>query len=97
MRAIEMPQMPHNGRLHMITEKFVSIYADSADEESQTKEELVNEIKQLQKTLITYHNDRNHLIDTLKQSRRYQRFLWKCAPAVRDIQCYSLLLAKCSR
>ena len=91
MRAIEMPQMPHNGRLHRITEKF-TIVADSADEESQKKEELVNEIIQLQKTLITYHNDRNHLIDTLKQSRRYQRFLWKCAPTVRDLHCDSLLL-----
>jgi len=54
-----------------------------ADEESRKKEELVNEIKRLQKTLVTYHNDKNHLIDVLKQSRRYQEFLFKFAPEVR--------------
>ncbi|CAF1242614.1 unnamed protein product [Rotaria sp. Silwood1] len=50
------------------------------DEESRKKDELVNEIKRLQKTLISYHNDKNHLTDTLKQSRRYQQFLFKFAP-----------------
>ncbi|CAF3594154.1 unnamed protein product, partial [Rotaria sp. Silwood2] len=50
------------------------------DEESRKKDELVNEIKRLQKTLISYHNDQNHLTDILKQSRRYQQFLFKFAP-----------------
>jgi hypothetical protein len=55
----------------------------SADEESQKKEELVNEIKRLEKILINYHNDQNHLIDILKQLQRYQQFLFKFAPKVR--------------
>jgi hypothetical protein len=55
----------------------------SADEESQKKEELVNEIKRLEKILINYHNDQNHLIDILKQLQRYQQFLFKFAPEVR--------------
>ncbi|CAF3574792.1 unnamed protein product [Rotaria sordida] len=50
------------------------------DEESRKKDELVNEIKRLQKTLISYRNDQNHLTDILKQSRRYQQFLFKFAP-----------------
>ncbi|CAF0938090.1 unnamed protein product [Rotaria sordida] len=59
------------------------------DEESRKKDELVNEIKRLQKTLISYRNDQNHLTDILKQSRRYQQFLFKFAP-----QNYSLYFTK---
>ena len=54
-----------------------------AEEESRKKEQLVNEIKRLQKVLATYRNDQNHLVDVLKQSRRYQQFLFKFAPQVR--------------
>ncbi len=61
--------------------RYSSIFR--ADEESRKNEELSNEIKRLQKILITHHNDQNHLIDTLKQSRRYQQFLFKFAPEVR--------------
>ncbi|CAF4216132.1 unnamed protein product [Rotaria magnacalcarata] len=50
------------------------------EEESRKKDELINEIKRLQKTLVSYHNDHNHLTDILKQSRRYQQFLFKFAP-----------------
>ncbi|CAF0902705.1 unnamed protein product [Rotaria sordida] len=59
------------------------------DEESRKKDELVNEIKRLQKTLISYRNDQNHLTDILKQSHRYQQFLFKFAP-----QNYSLYFTK---
>ncbi|CAF1145180.1 unnamed protein product [Adineta ricciae] len=54
--------------------------AARADEESMKKEELINEIKRLEKTLLTCQNDRNHLIDLLRQSRRHQQFLFKFAP-----------------
>ncbi|CAF3556586.1 unnamed protein product [Rotaria socialis] len=50
------------------------------EEEARKKDELINEIKRLQKTLVSYHNDHNHLTDILKQSRRYQQFLFKFAP-----------------
>ncbi|CAF4187757.1 unnamed protein product, partial [Adineta steineri] len=63
-----------------VSNRNASDAASRADEESRKKEELLNEIKQLQKILITYHNDQNYLIDTLKQSRRYQQFLFKFAP-----------------
>ncbi|CAF0907746.1 unnamed protein product [Adineta steineri] len=63
-----------------VSNRNASDAASRADEESRKKEELLNEIKQLQKILITYHNDQNHLEDTLKQSRRYQQFLFKFAP-----------------
>ncbi|CAF4186176.1 unnamed protein product, partial [Adineta steineri] len=72
-----------------ISNRNASDAASRADEESRRKEELLNEIKQLQKILITYHNDQNHLIDTLKQSRRYQQFLFKFAP-----ENYSLYFTK---
>ena len=54
-----------------------------AEEESRKKEELVNEIKRLQKILLTYRNDQNHLIDTYRQYQRYQQFLFQFAPQVR--------------
>ena len=64
----------------------MSLSSSRADEETRKKEELVNQIKQFQKTLVTYHNDRNSLIEMLKQSRRYQQFLFKFATTVRDLR-----------
>lgn len=60
------------------------IFAFRADEEARKKEILVNRIKTLQKTLITSYNDRNYSIDMLKQSRRYQQFLFKFGPTVKN-------------
>lgn len=61
------------------------------DEESRKKDELIHEIKRLQKTLISYQYDQNHLLDTLKQLRRYQQFLFKFAPSV---SCFIILFEK---
>ncbi|CAF1114953.1 unnamed protein product [Adineta steineri] len=78
-----------------VSNRNASDAASRADEESRKKEELLNEIKQLQKILITYHNDQNHLIDTLKQSRRYQQFLFKFAPEEWHIDILKDLESQC--
>lgn len=69
--------------LNILVNPCFRIYEFSANEESQKKDELINEIKQLQKNLVTYQNNHKHLIDRLKQQRRYQQFLFKFAPEVR--------------
>lgn len=57
-----------------------------ADEESRKKDELINEIKRLQKIHNTYQNDQSHLVDLLRQAKRYQQFLFKFSPEVETIK-----------
>jgi phage gp36-like protein len=68
-----------------------------ADEQSRKKDELANEKQRLEKSLITYQNDYNRRLDVLKQSRRYQQFLFKYSPTVIEHHCCRLIFYRVHR